>query len=94
MNDVIDEYISLGGSLPSLDASVDFPSLSFADPASVDVIPNALNSLVNLGLIVPGSVVASDSLPSLSCVIPNTLNSLANLGLGGLGASLSSSSEL
>jgi hypothetical protein len=24
-NDVISEYISLGGSLPSLDASVDFP---------------------------------------------------------------------
>jgi hypothetical protein len=77
-----------------LDASVDFPSLSFADTASVDLIPSALNSLVNLGHIVPGSAFASDSLPSLSCVIPNTLNSLANLGFGGLGASLSSSSEL
>jgi hypothetical protein len=94
INDVIAEYISLGGSLPSLDASVDFPSLSFADPASVDVISSALNSLVNLGLVVPGSVVASDSLPLLSFVIPNTLSSLANLGLGGLGDSLSSSSDL
>jgi hypothetical protein len=59
-------------------------SLSFVDSASVGMMPSALSSLVNLGLIGPGSVVASDSLSLLSCVIPSALRSSANLGLCGL----------
>jgi hypothetical protein len=61
-SDAAAEYTSLGGSLSSLDVSSDFPSLSFGDPAPVDVIPSALISLISLGHM----AVASDYSSSLS----------------------------
>jgi hypothetical protein len=88
-SDVMTEYISPGGSLLSLDVSVEFSLLSFADPASVGVIPSALSYWSWFS----GSEVASDSLSSLSCVITNTLSSCANLGLCVLDASSLSSSS-